>query len=853
MPFAPTAWLSGVSPFAIPVTVESTITEDPGQPALVEDVSENPNLVALRFYVPRGDDGADGAPGPPGPPGAGSSVAIGTVSALPYGSAPTVTNSGTPSAAVLDWQLVTGPQGPAGSSSSVFEYQFQTATTTPPTNGHIRIDNVDPSLSNSIYVSHIDGNGIDIDYILQLVPPSATLVLQKKGNSAISYTYSVIVTLALTGYVRYETIFVSSSGTLANNDQVILVIVNNAPPGEAATVNIGTVTQVPYSPTAITVTNSGTTSAALLDFTLCPGPSGSEGSAATIAVGAVTTGAPGTSAVVTNVGTSAAAIFDMTIPQGATGSGSTITINNTASAVVYRMLFTNATSGTAAAQLSTHATALTYNANTLALTNTGGTFACSTVTANLTGTASNAAAVTTASTVSAAVKYLLFSNGVGAGSLVQLTSTLANQLIWDASLASLTIGNGITGIGVLTCNTINCTTLNGTADFASQVTATATASAAEKFLCFVPNAGSASIQMNNAAATKIVCNPSIPSITMGAGVGGSGVITSNSFVGTLTGNASSATQITATGTATTGSRYLLFTPSNVTGVSDVQFSPTLATQIYVVPSGPSMFIGNGITGSGALACATITCTTMNGQATGSDTVETVATTSPAVRYITFTPSSNVTAANSAMQTATALQYNPGSALLTATNLTVSGTLTATVATSTNLAGGAAGSLPYQSAAGATAFLGIGTAGQILRSTGTVPSWATVGGFPVSFGGNASAAAMVLQYGLPSALFSTTILNSTLGAPSNGFVTPYACILVAAAGYSTTSSATATATIHVNGSATALTTIPAGQFTVTGARTMTLSSTTSTIAAGSLVEVRVNVAAIGNCMINLYIA
>ena len=553
------------------------------------------------------------------------------------------------------------------------------------------------------------------------MPPSATLVLQKKGNSAISYTYSVIVTLALTGYVRYETIFVSSSGTLANNDQVILVIVNNAPPGEAATVNIGTVTQVPYSPTAITVTNSGTTSAALLDFTLCPGPSGSEGSAATIAVGAVTTGAPGTSAVVTNVGTSAAAIFDMTIPQGATGSGSTITINNTASAVVYRMLFTNATSGTAAAQLSTHATALTYNANTLALTNTGGTFACSTVTANLTGTASNAAAVTTASTVSAAVKYLLFSNGVGAGSLVQLTSTLANQLIWDASLASLTIGNGITGIGVLTCNTINCTTLNGTADFASQVTATATASAAEKFLCFVPNAGSASIQMNNAAATKIVCNPSIPSITMGAGVGGSGVITSNSFVGTLTGNASSATQITATGTATTGSRYLLFTPSNVTGVSDVQFSPTLATQIYVVPSGPSMFIGNGITGSGALSCATITCTTMNGQATGSDTVETVATTSPAVRYITFTPSSNVTAANSAMQTATALQYNPGSALLTATNLTVSGTLTATVATSTNLAGGAAGSLPYQSAAGATAFLGIGTAGQILRSSHTPPS------------------------------------------------------------------------------------------------------------------------------------
>jgi hypothetical protein len=701
-----------------------------------------------------------------------------------------------------------------------------------------------------MYVSHIDGAGVDQDYILQLVPPSATLVLQKKGDSNVSYTYSVVVTLALTGYVRYETIFVSSSGTLANSDQVILVIVNSSPPGEAATVNVGTVTQVPY-PGPITVTNSGTTSAALLDFQLCPGPAGSNGApgaAATIAVGTVTSLPAGSTPTFVNVGTSSAAIFDVGLVAGATGSGSTITINNTSSAVAYRMLFTNATSGTATAQLSTHATALTYNPNTLALTNTGGTFTCTTVTASLTGTASNASAVTTANTVSAGARYLLMSNGVGAGSLVTLTNTLANQLKWDASLSSLEIGNGITGAGVLTCGTVHATTLNGTADIATQVTATSTAVAAERFLCFAPNAGTASIQINTTLATKIACNPSIPSITLG----GSGVITASSFVGELTGNASTATQVTATSTSTTGNRYLLFTPSTATGASAVQFSPTLATQIYVVPSTPALFIGNGITGSGSLTCATVTCTTMNGQATGSDTVETIATTSPAVRYITFTPSSNVALANSTIQTATALQYNPGTALLTTTNLTVSGTLTATVSAATNLAGGAAGSLPYQSAAGTTAFLGISTAGQILRSTGTAPSWAAPGGFSVSFGGNASASGMVLQYGLPSALFASTVLNSTLNLPANGFVTPYAGILTAAAAYSTTSSATATATIHVNGAA-ALTTIAAGQFTATGARALTLSSTTNTIAAGSLVEVRVNVAAIGNCQITLYLA
>ena len=851
MPFAATSWISGVSPFAIPVEVESTITEDPGQPALVENVSENPNLVALRFYVPRGDDGADGAPGPPGTPGApgaAASISIGTVSALQYGSAPVVTNSGTSSAAVLDWQLVTGPQGPAGSSSSVLEYQFQTATTTPPTNGHIRIDNVDPSLSNSMYVSHIDGAGVDQDYILQLVPPSATLVLQKKGDSTIAYTYSVIVTLSLTGYVRYETIFVSSSGTLANNDQVVLVIVNSSPPGEAATVNVGTVMQVAY-PGPITVTNSGTTSAAILDFQLCPGPAGTDGTAATVAVGTVTTGAPGSSVTVVNSGTSSAAVLDFSIPQGATGSGSSITITNTSTSIAYRLLFTNTASGSAATFLNTIASALTYNPSTLALTNTGGSISCASVTAtNFTGTASTASAVTTVSTTTLSDRYILFTNTVGASATVNVASALDNQLKWNAGSVTMTIGNAA---GILNVNTINCPNLSGTASVATAVTIANTQSTSERFLCFATGAGNTGVFLNSASASKIACVPGTPSITMGSGVGGTGVITCNSFVGALTGNASSATATAITATSVASPRYLVFTP-DTTGNASMFVSPTLATQIYVQPSIPSLVLGNGITGTGLITCATVTCTTLNGQATGADTVETIATSTNATRYLLFTPSNNSTAANAAVQSAVALTYNPGTALLTATNLTVSGTLTATVSTATNLAGGAAGSIPYQSAAGASSFLGISTAGQILRSTGTAPSWAAPGGFSVSFGGNASAAGMVLQYGLPSALFATTALNSTLNLPANGFVTPYAGILTAAAAYSTTSSATATATIHVNGAA-ALTTIAAGQFSSTGARALTLSSTTATIAAGSLVEVRVNVAAIGNCQITLYLA
>jgi hypothetical protein len=51
------------------------------------------------------------------------------------------------------------------------------------------------------------------------------------------------------------------------------------------------------------------------------GPSGPIGVAATVSIGTITTGAPGTSAAVTNSGSSTAAVLNFTIPQGATGAG----------------------------------------------------------------------------------------------------------------------------------------------------------------------------------------------------------------------------------------------------------------------------------------------------------------------------------------------------------------------------------------------------------------------------------------------------------------------------------------------------------------------------------------------------
>lgn len=53
----------------------------------------------------------------------------------------------------------------------------------------------------------------------------------------------------------------------------------------------------------------------------------------------------------------------------------------------------------------------------------------------------------------------------------------------------------------------------------------------------------------------------------------------------------------------------------------------------------------------------------------------------------------------------------------------SATSATTATTATNLAGGAAGSVPYQSSAGATAFLAAGTSGQVLSTNGaSAPTW-----------------------------------------------------------------------------------------------------------------------------------
>jgi len=98
---------------------------------------------------------------------------------------------------------------------------------------------------------------------------------------------------------------------------------------------------------------------------------------------------------------------------------------------------------------------------------------------------------------------------------------------------------------------------------------------------------------------------------------------------------------------------------------------------------------------------------------------------------------------------------------------------ATATTATNLAGGSAGSLPYQSALNTTIFLAAGTNGQVLTLASGVPSWATpTTGTVTSVGGTGTVSGISLSGTVTSS--GNLTLGGTLdlsAPPAIGSTTP----------------------------------------------------------------------------------
>ena len=122
--------------------------------------------------------------------------------------------------------------------------------------------------------------------------------------------------------------------------------------------------------------------------------------------------------------------------------------------------------------------------------------------------------------------------------------------------------------------------------------------------------------------------------------------------------------------------------------------------------------GSGTVTSVDVSGGTTGLTTSGGPITGSGT-------------ITLAGTLGVANGGTGATTLTGLVYGNGTSAMTAASASevVAVIGTTAVAKATNIAGGATGSLPYQSAADTTAFLAAGSNGQVLTLAAGVPSWA----------------------------------------------------------------------------------------------------------------------------------
>ncbi len=174
------------------------------------------------------------------------------------------------------------------------------------------------------------------------------------------------------------------------------------------------------------------------------GPAGPPGTAATADAGTTTTGSPGTNAEVTNVGTTSAAVFNFTIPRGATGAAGATGPAGPAGAGSGDVI------GPGAVTTANHVVLWTDGTGT-AIKDSGGTFAGTntgdqtiTLTGDVTGTGTGSFAATIANDAVTYAKMqnvsttdrLLGRSTAGSGDVQEIVCTAAGRALLDDTAAS---------------------------------------------------------------------------------------------------------------------------------------------------------------------------------------------------------------------------------------------------------------------------------------------------------------------------------------------------------------------------------------------------------------------------------
>ena len=293
----------------------------------------------------------------------------------------------------------------------------------------------------------------------------------------------------------------------------------------------------------------------------------------------------------------------------------------------------------------------------------------------------------------------------------------------------------------------------------------------------------------------------------------------------------SATYTAGTGLTLTGTQFSI-TPVGTAGIygsaSSVPVITTNASgQVSAVTNTAIAIANTAVSGLGTMSTQNANAVAITGGTIESTTVG--ATTATTVRGTTITATSQFTGAGTGL-TGTATSLSIGGNAATATSAT----------TATNLASGAAGSVPYQSAAGTTAMLAAGSNGQVLTLAAGIPSWATNGVGTVTSIAQSFTGGLISVSGSPittSGTLALTVAGTSGGIPyfSNGTTWASSAALAAGAivlggGAGVTPATTTTGTGVVT--ALGVSTGSAGAFVINGGALGTPSSGTVTNLTGT---------------------